>query len=298
MKAMSCKESDAMAKSKHSSESFKLKKELPRLPGYLLVVTWVAFTFFMIGWIILASFSTTKEIFTGELLAGGINFSNYIKAFFKNKALLNLMNSVIYTVPSCILIIVVCAPAAYCMSRFKFKGNTLLQKLILVGLSIPGIMIVMPLFSIVSALNLSGTRFTLIFLYTATSVPYTTFFLMTFFKGISGTYEEAAAIDGCGPVKCFWRIMFPLAQPAVVTVTIFNFIGKWNEYFMALIFANKSELRPIGVGLYQTVTSMMNSGDWAGMFASVVIVFVPTVVIYIFLSDKIISGVTAGGVKG
>lgn len=79
---------------------------------------------------------------------------------------------------------------------------------------------------------------------------------------------------------------------------IFNFIGKWNEYFMALIFANKSNLRPIGVGLYQTVTSMMNSGDWAGMFASVVIVFVPTVVIYAFLSDKIISGVTAGGNKG
>ncbi len=81
-------------------------------------------------------------------------------------------------------------------------------------------------------------------------------------------------------------------------VSIFNFIGKWNEYFMALIFANKSNLRPIGVGLYQTVTSMMNSGDWAGMFASVVIVFVPTVVIYAFLSDKIISGITAGGNKG
>ena len=70
--------------------------------------------------------------------------------------------------------------------------------------------------------------------------------------------------------------MFPLAQPAIVTVSIFNFIGKWNEYFMALIFANKPNLRPIGVGLYQTVTSMMNSGDWAG----------------------IISGVTAGGNKG
>ena len=75
MKAMSCKESDEMAKSKHSSESFKLKKELPRLPGYLLVVTWVAFTFFMIGWIILATFSTTKENFTVELMDGGINFS-------------------------------------------------------------------------------------------------------------------------------------------------------------------------------------------------------------------------------
>ena len=92
--------------------------------------------------------------------------------------------------------------------------------------------------------------------------------------------------------------MFPLAQPAVVTVTIFNFITIWNEYFLALVFANKTELRSLGVGLYQIVYSLMNTGDWAGLFAAVVITFVPTVVIYIFLADKIISGVTAGGVKG
>ena len=285
-------------KEKMEANPFKLKKELPHLPGYIIVILWTAFIFCMIGWIILASLSTTKEIFTGSLLASGLHFENYTKALFTNKAALNLLNSVIYTVPSCILIIVVCAPAAYCMSRFKFRGAGLIQALIIIGLAIPNIMIVMPLFSIVSALNLSGTHFTLICLYRACSVPYTTFFLLTFFKGISTSFEEAAAIDGCGPVQCFWKIMFPLAQPAIVTVSIFNFIGKWNEYFMALIFANKSNLRPIGVGLYQTVTSMMNSGDWAGMFASVVIVFVPTVVIYAFLSDKIISGVTAGGNKG
>lgn len=285
-------------KEKMEANPFKLKKELPLLPGYIIVILWTAFIFCMIGWIILASLSTTKEIFTGSLLTSGLHFENYTKALFTNKAALNLLNSVIYTVPSCILIIVVCAPAAYCMSRFKFRGAGLVQALIIIGLAIPHIMIVMPLFSVVSALNLSGTHFTLIFLYTACSVPNTTFFLLTFFKGISTSFEEAAAIDGCGPIQCFWKIMFPLAQPAIVTVSIFNFVGKWNEYFMALIFANKSNLRPIGVGLYQTVTSMMNSGDWAGMFASVVIVFIPTVVIYAFLSDKIISGVTAGGNKG
>lgn len=222
-------------KEKMEANPFKLKKELPRLPGYIIVTLWTAFIFCMIGWIILASLSTTKEIFTGSLLASGLHFENYTKALFTNKAALNLLNSVIYTVPSCILIIVVCAPAAYCMSRFKFRGAGLIQALIIIGLAIPNIMIVMPLFSIVSALNLSGTHFTLIFLYTACSVPYTTFFLLTFFKGISTSFEEAAAIDGCGPIQCFWKIMFPLAQPAIVTVSIFNFIGKWNEYFMALI---------------------------------------------------------------
>lgn len=287
-----------MKKVKAARQPINFRKELSRLPGYLLVVLWTVFVFCMIGWIILASLSTTKEIFTGSLLSSGLHFENYTKALFTNKAALNLLNSVIYTVPSCFFIIVVCAPAAYCLSRFKFRGSWLIEKLIVIGLAIPGIMIVMPLFSVVNALNLSGTHITLIVLYTACSVPYNTFFLLTFFKRISTTYEEAAAIDGCGPIRCFWKIMFPLAQPAIVTVTIFNFIAKWNEYFMALIFANKSNLRPVGVGLYQTVTSMMNSGDWAGMFASVVIVFLPTVIIYAFLSEKIISGVTAGGVKG
>ncbi len=276
----------------------ELKKHARLIPGYLFVVIWVFFSFAMIGWIVFASFSSTRAIFTGEILTSGFTFANYVKAFVHNKALLNLWNSVVYTVPSCVLIIVVCAPAAYCLSRFKFKGASTISKAIMVCLGIPGIMIVMPLFAIVNALKMSGSRFTLIFIYTATSIPYTTFFLISFFKNISSSYEEAAAIDGCSHVRTFWMIMFPLAQPAIITVTIFNFIAKWNEYFMALIFANKAQLRPIGVGLYQTVKSMMNSGDWAGMFASVVIVFVPTLVIYIFLSDKIINGVTAGGIKG
>lgn len=280
---------------KHSKDS--LLRGVRRLPGYVFVSLWVIAVFVIIIWIILASLSTTKEIFKGELIASGLQWGNYKKALISNKLIINLMNSVIYTVPSCILIILVCAPASYCMSRFHFLGNQPFQKMILTGLSIPSIMIIMPLCSIVSALNMSDSRLTMIFLYTATSVPYTTYFLMTFFKGISNTYVEAATIDGCGPIKCFWRIMFPLAQPAIITVTIFNFITIWNEYFLALVFANKTELRSLGVGLYQIVYSMMNTGDWSGLFAAVVITFVPTVVIYIFLADKIISGVTAGGVK-
>ena len=114
---------------------------------------------------------------------------------------------------------------------FKFRGAGLIQALIIIGLAIPNIMIVMPLFSVVSALNLSGTHFTLIFLYTACSVPYTTFFLLTFFKGISTSFEElplstaAARSSASGKLCSLWP------QPAIVTVSIFNFIGKWNEYF-------------------------------------------------------------------
>jgi N-acetylglucosamine transport system permease protein len=129
-------------------------------------------------------------------------------------------------------------------------------------------------------------------------MPFTVFFMIAFFQNISFSFEEAASIDGCGPIRTFWVIILPLAQPGIITVTIFNFITVWNEYFMALIFANKTDLRPVAVGLYSMIQSMRYTGDWAGMFAAVVIVFLPTFLLYIFLSEKIIAGVTSGAIKG
>ena len=141
-------------------------------------------------------------------------------------------------------------------------------------------------------------RLILVFLYIGINVPYTTIFLLNFFANLSHSFEEAAEIDGCPPTQIFWRIMFPMAQPGLITVTIFNFINIWNEYFLSLIFANSDKMRPVAVGLYSMINSMKYTGDWSGMFAAVVIVFLPTFFLYIFLSEKIIAGVTAGGVKG
>jgi N-acetylglucosamine transport system permease protein len=92
--------------------------------------------------------------------------------------------------------------------------------------------------------------------------------------------------------------MFPLAQPGIVTVTIFVFLTIWNEYFMGLVFANRPAVRPAAVGLYQLIASMRYTGDWGGMFAGVMIICLPTFFLYLFLSDRIIKGVTAGAIKG
>ena len=164
-------------------------------------------------------------------------------------------------------------------------------------MGVPIIMVVLPLFSIVARMdilnNVMQNRLLLILLYVGINVPYTTIFLLTFFANISRTYEEAAAIDGCPPMKTFWTIMLPMAQSGLATVTIFNFINVWNEYFLSLIFANSDKLRPVAVGLYSMINSMKYTGDWSGMFAAVVIVFLPTFFLYLFLSEKI-----TGGIKG
>ena len=275
-----------------------IKKESRLTPAYLLGIIWTVFVFVILGWIICASLSSTREIFDDKILGSGLHFENYYRVLVRNRALDNLFNSMIYTFPSCLLVLLISSPGAFCLSRFKFRGKRVITVFLILCLSIPVMMLIMPLFSFVSALKLSGSKWTIVLLYTGIGIPYTTFFLLTFYRSIPSSFEEAAIIDGCSIERCFWSIMFPLTQPAIVTITIFNFIKYWNEYFIPIIFANKPDLRPLSVGLYQMVYSMQNSGDWAGLFAAVVVVFVPTVVIYIFLSDKIIAGVTAGGIKG
>lgn len=280
--------------------SIDRKNQMKLIPSYIIIIAWVLFTFITIGWVFFASLSTSSEIFSEHMFSfqSGFHFENYVKAWQTQKVSIFFMNSLMYTVISCTAIVLIASPAAYVLSRFKFKGNALSQNLFASALGIPAIMIIMPLFSIVSYLKLTNNRWMLMFLYISMNVPFTLFFLLSFFRTLSSTYEEAAYIDGCSPMGTYWRIMFPLVQPGIITVTIFNFITIWNEYFMSLIFANKTKVRPVAVGLYNMIQSMRYTGDWGGMFASVVIVFLPTFILYLFLSDRIIQSVTAGAIKG
>lgn len=290
----------AQAAKVKTKKALGLNKQTHLIPGYILCIIWVIFTFLLVGWVFLASFSTTSEIVRGDMMKfeSGFHFENYSNAWSSQKVGVFFVNSLIYTIISCSVIVVVGAPAAYVLSRFRFRGNMFFQNLFASALGVPVIMIVMPLFSIITYLKLANTRGLIIFLYIAMNVPFTIFFLLSFFKNLSFTFEEAAAIDGSSPMKTFWKIMLPLAQPGIITVTIFNFITVWNEFFMSMLFASKQKIRPIAVGLYNMVKGMQYTNDYGGLFASVMIVFAPTLLLYIFLSDKIIAGVTGGAIKG
>lgn len=273
------------------------KKQARLLPGYVLLIVWLVFTVVLIGWIIIASLSTTGEIFSDQLLSSSFHFENYARVLEKHKMALYFGNSLLYCAAGCAGIIFVAAPAAYILGRFQFPGKKMVSNTFVMGLSIPIVMLVLPLYKMAVSFHLTGSRWVLILLYICTNVPFAVYFLTGFFMSLPKALEEAAEIDGCTPSKAFWRIMFPLAQPGIVTLMIFNFINIWNEYFMALIFANKTELRTVSTGLQTIVQSMKYSGDWAGLFAGVIIVFLPTFLLYLFLSKKIIAGVTGGAVK-
>ena len=293
-----------MAKEKKVRERVNWHRELRLAPGYIILTLWVLFTFFLLGWVVAASFSTSKEIFSGGVFRfeSGIHLENYAKAWSTSNVSVFFMNSLVYAAISCVLLVLICAPAAYVLSRFTFLGNKLIQNGFVAAMGVPATMIVLPLFGLVAGWNILNVtlanRAVLVFLYVGINVPYTTIFLLTFFSNLSRSFEEAAAIDGCPPMKTFWKIMLPMAQPGIITVTIFNFINVWNEYFMSLIFANSDKVKSVAIGLYGMINSMRYTGDYAGMFAAVVIVFLPTFILYVLLSEKIIAGVTGGGVKG
>ena len=179
---------------------------------YMIMITWCLLIFICIGWIFLASLSTTTDIFDGKILASGINFKNYYKAFVNNRVGIYFINSIIYSSTSVIGLVVLCSPAAYAIARIDFKLNNILKKIFVLAMGVPGIMIVIPLFGIAATLKLINNRFILILVYIAMHIPFTIFFLISFFKNISHTFEEAAAIDGCSPFRAFWNIMFPLAS--------------------------------------------------------------------------------------
>lgn len=290
-------------KEETTNNNFSLRKELSLVPGYLVLTVWVGFTAVILIWVIAASLSTTGDIFRGTIFEfdTGLHFENYSRVWFSSNVSTYFLNSLLYAVFSCALLILICAPYSYVLQRFKFPGAGAIKTMLAATTGVPVIMVIIPLYMIIARAGLLRQEWTnrivLIALFVATKIPYTTIFLMAYFENISKSYEEAAAIDGCHPIRAFWEIVFPMAQGGLITVTIFNFVNIWNEYFLSLLFVNSEKLRPVALGLFSMINGMQYSGDWCGLFAAVIIVFLPTFVLYVALSKYIVGGLT-GGVKG
>jgi ABC-type glycerol-3-phosphate transport system permease component len=207
------------------------------------------------------------------------------------------LNSVIVVGAAVCLILGVSAPASYVLTRIQFPGVKWLTNLFIAGIGIPYPVLFIPLFGMLAAFKVVDTLPGLILVYVCLSIPFTVFLLNGFFGNLPIELEEAAALDGASPYRTFLQVMLPLVSPGLLTAAIFNFIGLWNEYLLALIFITSAEKRTLSLGLYALQGSMTYTGDWVGLFAGVVIVMLPTILLFVFLSEKMISGITLGAVK-
>jgi len=164
-------------------------------------------------------------------------------------------------------------------------------------MGIPYQLLLVPLFFMMAGIGLTNTLSGLTLLYVALSIPFTVFIMQGFFKTLPSELEQAALIDGCTPISTFFRIMLPLGRPALVTAGIFNFIFLWNEFLLAFTFIGHKRGFTLPVGIYGLQGSLQYTGDWVALFAGFVVVSLPTLVVYIFMSKQVIEGLTMGAVK-
>ncbi len=191
--------------------------------GQITIVLWVAFTIALIGWVILASFSKTPDIFKNELFKSGFTLKGYDLVFNRYNMGAYFFNSLFYTVTACGGLIFLCAPAAFVLSKFKFKGKNLFDWMFSTALGLPGVMLLAPLFMMITSLKMNNSMITLILVYICTGIPFTTVYLTGFFATVPLSVFESGLTDGCTHISSFYRLILPLAQPGIITVTIFNF---------------------------------------------------------------------------
>ena len=165
------------------------------------------------------------------------------------------------------------------------------------GMGIPVPLLLIPLYKILITINLIDNLFGLILVYVAVSIPFTIFILTGFFSTIPKEMDEASKIDGCSEFQTYYRIMVPMAMPGIVTAFIFNFIFLWNEYMLALVFIRRDTVHTLTLGLYKLQYAMQYNAKWVTLFAGSVINIIPLIIIYLILSEKLISGITLGALK-
>lgn len=268
-------------------------------PGLIICSLWCLMTFVILGYVLAASLSTSRDIFMGTVFKyeTGLHWENYAVAWSKQKLYLYFFNSLLYATVAVAGGVAMAAPAAYVLSRYKFFGNDLIKRALITCLSIPGILIILPLYSMFIKFDIQG-RLSLMVVYACMRVPYSTIFLLNFFETISRTYEEAAAIDGCPSGKIFTRIMLPMVKPAISTICLFGFIGVLNEYMICLLLIPTGDAMSLGVGLARAIKALQYVGNYPAIFSAVVIAVAPSILIYAICSRKIVFGGMGGGIKG
>jgi ABC-type glycerol-3-phosphate transport system permease component len=268
------------------------------LAGYLL---WVVYP---MAWVAYSSFKDDEAIFREAFALppfDDLRTDNYSRAWNEAKFGDYFLNSVIVTLTSVTLIVLFGAMAAYALARFYHPLGKGVFWLFLAGLMIPVQLSIVPLFFELKALGLLNSRLGLILVYTANGLPFAIFILAGFFKSLPRSLYEAAVVDGCSEASAFWRVMLPLARPGLVTVAIFQFIGVWKEYFFAFMFTSGdagASVRTLPLGLANLSITSQYRSDYGMLFAGLVIVTIPILIVFIALQKQLVKGVTAGALKG
>jgi raffinose/stachyose/melibiose transport system permease protein len=228
-----------------------------------------------------------------------ISFTSYRTAFERMHFGSALLNSVVLTAISVLLVVIFAAMASYPMARIRSKWSQFLYLLFLAGLVVPGQMVLIPIVQMINSLGIPSTQYTPILMFVTCSLPFSTFLYTGFIRsGVPEEVEEAAHIDGAGLLRRFWTVVFPLLIPVTVSVIITQGIWIWNDYFFNMTFISKSSQSPLPLAMLGFMGDQQNPTQWNVLFAACMLCALPLLIAFSFLQKYFVGGLTVGSVKG
>ena len=287
-------------------ETSRFAKFLIYIPLVLLSVMIIVPVF----WVFMASIKENVEFYRSPwALPKGFCFQNFIDAWESANMASYMLNSVIVTVIALFLLVIIALPASYVLARFKFKSSKFWNILFMAGLFINVNYIVVPIFLMLSNADrflnqkigstfFLNNIFILALVYAATALPFTIYLLSGYFKTLAKDYEEAAYVDGAGYFRTMVQIIIPMAKPSIVTVILFNFLAFWNEYIISMTLLTRPGMKTLPVGLMNLMAAQRSAVQYGKMYAGLVIVMLPTLILYMMVQKKLTQGMTVGGLKG
>ncbi len=260
---------------------------------------WAVLVIFPMVWLLYTSFKSDQEIFFSPwTLPATPQWDNFRRGWVDARIGEFFLNSFIVVLPSLAGILFLSSMTAYVLARFPFPGNRVLFYTFLAGMLFPTFLALIPLFFLVRNLGMSSTYHGLILVYIAYSLPFSVFFLTGFFKTLPSELHEAGIIDGANQYQVFFLIMLPLAQPGLVSIGIFNFLGMWNQYLLPLVLMTDAKRYLLTQGLAYMLHQQYYRNDWSALFAAVTMIMVPTLIVYVIFQNQIQKGITVGALKG
>ncbi|MEU5581813.1 carbohydrate ABC transporter permease [Streptomyces huasconensis] len=267
--------------------------------SHAFLVLWVVLAAGPLIWVALTAFRPSAEILSDPAgWPAAFHWENFTNAWNKADIGRYTINSLIILAGSLTGTMLLGSMAAYVIARFTFPGNRVIFMLFAGGMMFPVILALVPLFAVMENFGLLETRPGLIIAYIAYSLPFTTFFLTSFFRTLPTGVQEAAMVDGASHTRTFFQIMLPMAKPGLVSIGIFNFLGQWNQYLLPLLLNNEETKNYVlPQGLASLAVSQGYRGDWGALFAGLTIAMLPVLVVYAVFQRQVQAGLTAGALK-
>ncbi len=275
----------------------KFSDIIAKLFKWFFIIFFLIMTVAPIIWLIISSFKTNLEYQMKPFsLPENWQYNNYIKAIGMASLPSLFMNSIIVAVGTTVINLLITSMASFVIAREKFKLNNTILAILLAGVMIPIIALMVPYYKISIGFHLYDTLKGLILTYTALNIPISIFLIHGFMQSLPKELEEAGVIDGCSFEQRFFKIVLPLTKPGLITAGTLLFIFCWNEFTYAMLLTSSEASRTLQLGIRFFKSQFVV--DYTSMLAAIVITMLPTIFVYIFLHDKIISGMTSGAVKG